>query len=66
MVLREGTGVTHGGFPPGVVVPGLPEGNVSQFGCAGPMSCSWVIFVTWSLVYDLTHILVPEIILEIS
>ena len=32
VVLGEGTGVTRGGFPLGVVVPGLPEGISHSLG----------------------------------
>ena len=31
-----GTGVTHGGFPLGVVVPGLPKGMSHGFGVLAP------------------------------
>ena len=36
VVLREGTGVTHGGFPLSVVVPELPEGIFHSLGVLAP------------------------------
>ena len=35
-VLREGTGVARGGFPLGVVVPGLPKGISHSLGVLAP------------------------------
>ena len=61
---QGGTGVTCGGFPPGVVVPGLPEGMSNRFGVLVSMSHSWVRFVTHRFVYDFEHFLVLKIILS--
>ena len=36
VVLKEGTGVTHRGFPLGVVVPGLPKDMSNGFGVLAP------------------------------